>query len=525
MKRFLSSVLLVSTILAGCTQSSPIGTMDFEDESPLEIPAVGQELKLKVAWENVRWKISEQTEDASKSIISSIMPVYSGSTSGKGVTEVTVSIKENMTSVRKTAVLTLTCAEGTTDGRQRTLTITQAPLYVEGENDNALITVRSSTTYQTIDGFGGMNLLSNWGKRELLTDSEVDKVFGTNEMQLGLSIMRIRLHPEKNSWNIAVPSAKRAYEQYGVRILASPWSPPVYMKSNGSLIKGYLLEDKYEEYAEYLEEFARYMKDSGAPLYAVSIQNEPDWEPDYEGCVWNSGQIYDFVKNYGHLISTTRLAAAESLNMNHIYYDDLLKDDMCMENFDIVAGHIYGGGIKEYPLAAEKGKPVWMTEHLLQDGYPTDAWGETMQMVNEIHDCMSAGWNAYIWWYIKRYYSLIGDGDHGTRESQILPRGYAFAQYSRYIRPGYKRIQADSGKNTDIAVTAYTGDGKTIVVMINNGLSDAKDVKVGFGHNIDTAVATCTSKEESSAGISCTKDGDAVILDLKSRSITTLVVS
>lgn len=58
-------------------------------------------------------------------------------------------------------------------------------------------------------------------------------------------------------------------------------------------------------------------------------------------------------------------------------------------------------------------------------------------MLETIHESMESNWNAYIWWYLKRYYSFIGEGVQGAPEGEILKRGYAFSHFSKFIRPGY----------------------------------------------------------------------------------------
>lgn len=529
MRRYVVLILFILSLLSACAPDAVQGYLEYDGESSYEMPASGGNIRFNLIWDHVEWMVTEGTADES---FVSIAPSSGGSVDRFGNTYVTLTVGRNTSLNPREAVVTISPTRGNVPEMAVMVTVSQeAGLPEEEEKEEepvvpVRVTVDPSVEYQTIDGFGGMNLLSNWGKTQLMTDDEVDLVFGTDAGGLGLSIMRIRLHPEIARWNIAVPSAKRAYEKYGVKILASPWSPPASMKSNGNVIKGYLKPEKYEDYALYLEKFASYMKDSGAPLYAVSIQNEPDWDPDYEGCTWTPDQVYDFVSGYGHLVTSTRLAAAESLNMGHRYYDALLNDETCIENFEIVAGHIYGGGLKSYPLAGEKGKAIWMTEHLLNEDYETDAWGETMTMVNEMNDCMTVGWNAYIWWYIKRYYSLLGDGEKGTAESAILPRGHAFAQFSRYVRPGYVRVKAVS-KVVTVRCSAYKGDGKVVLVLINNGSSEQKDFRVGFGADmtdVSSASVICTSASSNAFSLPFESDTSTLTVDLPARSVTTVVI-
>src|SRR5690606_11621197 len=96
------------------------------------------------------------------------------------------------------------------------------------------ITSGAAVEHQTIRGFGGMNA-PGWIAD--LTSAQVDTAFGNGDGQLGLSIMRMRIDPNSNNWRIQVPAAVRA-KAHGAILLASPWSPPAYMKTNNNLNNG-----------------------------------------------------------------------------------------------------------------------------------------------------------------------------------------------------------------------------------------------------------------------------------------------
>src|SRR3546814_1269793 len=69
-----------------------------------------------------------------------------------------------------------------------------------------------------------------------------------------------------------------------LRIIASPWSAPAWMKDTGSLIKGRLRTDRYHEFARYLVSYVRQMRKAGVPVGMLTIQNEPHFAPaDYPG--------------------------------------------------------------------------------------------------------------------------------------------------------------------------------------------------------------------------------------------------
>jgi glucuronoarabinoxylan endo-1,4-beta-xylanase len=313
-------------------------------------------------------------------------------------------------------------------------------------------TIYLDSTMQIIRGFGAANIL-RW--RPDMTTDQIDKAFGTDEGQVGLTILRLRIPPDANSFRDNVPTAQEAY-WLGAKIIASPWSPPASMKTNNNAIGGRLREDAYADYAEHLKSFADYMADNDAPLYAISIQNEPDASVNYESCFWNATQILNFMKNNAASIGT-RVMIPESQNFDHSLSDPTLNDPATAANVSIIAGHLYGGGIRSYPLAESKGKEVWMTEHLDTD----TTWTHVLATGKEINDCMNAGMSAYIWWYIVRYYGPIGE------DGKVTKRGYVMSQFARFIRPGYFRVFATRMPQSRVYVTAYRDDSRVVIVAIN----------------------------------------------------------
>ena len=267
------------------------------------------------------------------------------------------------------------------------------------------------------------------------------------------------------------------------------------------------------------------MTTNGVDIYAISIQNEPDIEVSYESCDWTSSQMRDFIKNYGHLITSAKLAAPESFNFNQAYTNEILNDDDAVANLDIVTGR--------YSLAESKGKEIWMTEYLLNlnEGDWANAsdetkWNETMTMLNTVQTAMQNNWNAYIWWYLKRYYSFIGDGDEGTANGEILKRGYAFSHFSKFIRPGYQRIAIDDVDDTGLNLTAYQGDGKFVVVIINGSDQFVSNFDLIIdGTNISTATAYSTNLTINREEKVLTVDAEGkATLSMPARTVTTVVM-
>ncbi|RJP61979.1 MAG: T9SS C-terminal target domain-containing protein [Ignavibacteriales bacterium] len=365
---------------------------------------------------------------------------------------------------------------------------------------------------QVIRGFGAANIL-RW--RPDMTSDQVDKAFGVGDGKLGFSILRLRVpyNASETEFGYNVATAKLA-ASYGAIIFASPWTPPAHMKSNNNIVGGYLKESSYSQYAAHLKSFVDYMARNNVPLYAISIQNEPDVTVTYESCDWQPSEMVKFVKENGASIGT-KIILPESFNFNHMISDAVLNDPEAEKNVAIIGGHIYGGGLTSYPFAAEKNKELWMTEHLDLD----TTWAGVMNTAKEINDCMNAGMNAYVWWYIIRFYGPIHES------GAITKRGYVMSQYSRFIRPEYHKIKCSSAPQRNVYVTSYkSDDGKLVVVAVNKGT-----VSVEQNFHIVNGSVISVIPYTTSASRNCEKASDINVTDgnflyeLEPSSITTFI--
>ncbi len=390
----------------------------------------------------------------------------------------------------------------------------QTPVFAQGPND-AMVYLDSAK--QVIRGFGAANIV-RW--RPDMTTSEIEKAFGTGPGQIGFTILRLRVPPQSSDFVWYVPTAQAAHSK-GVTIIASPWSPPASMKTNNNIVGGRLRVTSYSAYAAHLKSFVDYMASNGVPLYAISVQNEPDIQVTYESCDWNADEMVKFVKENGRDVGT-KLIAPESFNFNPTIANAILNDPAAAQNIDIIGGHIYGGGLAPYPLAAAKGKEHWMTEHLDLD----TSWTAVLATGREISDCMSVGMNAYIWWYIVRFYGPIDDGERGGVKGDVTKRGYVMSQFARFIRPGYRRILSTYPARRPVFVTAYKGGSKLIVVALNTGSTPLEQTILFEGlpngsavltPYVTTATKNCVQENQVTAS-----NGNLTVM-LEASSITTFV--
>ena len=375
------------------------------------------------------------------------------------------------------------------------------------------------STQQIIRGFGGANVLI-FGRPDM-TPANVQTAFGNGPGELGFSILRLSIPPDSTQFSRNIPSAKLAYS-LGAKVFATPWTPPPWMKTNNNVAGGSLDTSNYAAFAAYLKSFADTMASNGVPLYAVSVQNEPDWNATYQSCLWNGTQFLNFMKNNAQAVGTPVLMP-ESMGFNHTLSDPTLNDSVAASHVAFIGGHIYGVAPSSYPLALSKGKELWMTEYLINSpgsGPDMDSsWTAALQTAKSIHDCMSANMSAYVWWYIVRYYGPI-DETTGT----VTLKGYAMSQYAKFVRPGYYRVTATAIPQMNVYITAYKDTSKTVIVVINmNSYSAIQSFSITNGSaTLFTPYITSSTKK-------CTQGSDISVSNgsfstkLDPSSVTTFV--
>lgn len=380
--------------------------------------------------------------------------------------------------------------------------------------------INLSTEYQEIKGFGGMNHPSWAGD---LTASQRETAFGNDDNELGFSVLRIFIDSNSNNWYKEVATAKAAIAK-GAIVFATPWNPPSDMvetfNRNGDTSAKRLKHDRYADYAQHLNNFVTYMKNNGVDLYAISMANEPDYGHDWTW--WTSDEIVTFLKSYAGAINC-RLIAPESFSYNKSMSDPILNNSQALANVDIIGTHLYGTSFSNfaYPLFQQKGsgKQLWMTEVYYPNSTSSaDKWPEALDVSEHIHNAMVNNLQTYVWWYIRRSYSPMKE------DGTISKRGYCMAQYSKFIRRGYKRVSATVNPNTDVYVSAYTGDGKAVIVAVNKGSSGTSQLFTVNGQTVSSVDRYRTSENENLAKTSnLALTGNGFWAYLPSNSVSTFV--
>lgn len=387
------------------------------------------------------------------------------------------------------------------------------------------VRVYLDSTAQTIRGFGAANITS-W--RPDMTDAEIETAFGTGEGQLGFSILRIKIDRTPSTWAQSVPTAKKAFDR-GVLVFASPWNVPTDLLAPGAGTDT-LAADKYPEYAQHLADFNTFMANNGVDLYAISVQNEPDYAEEWTG--WSPGQIVTFLRNHAPAIGT-RVIAPESFQFRRNYTDPILDDPVAAANTDIIGGHTYGDGPFDHPRAREMGKEVWMTEHYTDSQHSADLWPLAFEVAEDIQRTMLSNMNAYVWWYIVRYYGPISDGERSqafpdeevVAKGEVTKRGHLMAQFSRFVRPGYVRVHTErTSPFSRVTATAYRDGSDLVVVVLNPGTSE-REVTLAFeGGLVDRFQPYVTDETRNVEALGeVAAEGDHLTVALGPRSVTTFV--
>ena len=368
-------------------------------------------------------------------------------------------------------------------------------------------TVTLSSQKQYIRGFGGISHAAWLGD---LTAAERTLAFGNAAGQLGFSVLRIPVSDGSPS-SVDVATAKAAVAA-GAIVFASPWNAAhTYTSSD------------FASYATHLNSFVSYMKDQGVSLYAISVQNEPDYGATAGWGSWSASACHDFVLNYGASI-TTKLMSCESYSYNKSYYDAILNDSAALANVGVFGTHLYGTAVSAYAypnfVSKGAGKEMWMTEHYTDSTTDANSWPNALGVASEMHNVMVTGqMSAYVFWPIKRSYGPINSG-------AVTKRGGCMGQWSKFVRPGSYRVDATASPASGVSLSAYKSDTSVVIVAVNTN-SSASTLSISIAGSSLTSFdkyTTSSSKTLASDGTVTASNG-SMSVSLDASSVTSLVGS
>lgn len=380
-------------------------------------------------------------------------------------------------------------------------------------------TISNGVTYQTIDGFGVSEAFEQAPLIQALGATQrrqvLDLLFSASD-GAGLSIVRNRIGStsttsiEPNS--PGSPSATPTYvwdgsddgqvwfsqqaQNYGVRqFYADSWSAPGYMKTNGSESNGGDLcgapgasacstGDWRQAYANYLTQYVRDYQGAGVPVTALGFVNEPDYTATYSSMNMTGAQDADFINTLAPTLAqagfSPRIVCCDNIKWSDSLSDTgtILNDANAAGRLGVASGHGYNGAPTANTAASGAGKRVWETEWSTFENWDT-SWddGSNADGFNWADNIMngltSANLNAFFYWWgaasTTDNEELINLNNNSV---SVASRLWAFANYSRFIRPGATRIGATSD-NGNIKLAAFeNADGSTVIVALNMVSSD-----------------------------------------------------
>jgi glucuronoarabinoxylan endo-1,4-beta-xylanase len=301
-----------------------------------------------------------------------------------------------------------------------------------------------------------------------------------------LSLLRIGIETDGTVMG-QLSNAVTAAQKYGVTVWATPWSPPANLKTTNNVNGGSLTDTDAARtsWAKVLAGFATMMHSNGVTLYGISAQNEPDYNTtSYESCTYSAAQMVSFIDILGPQLAAltppVKLIAPEPSNWGNLwgsYGPAILADTKAKAAIGIFASHDYGYG----PVAPPSGVtvPIWETEVSgLQGGNqggPSSDIGNGIAVAQWIYNALVTG-NASAW----HYWWLVSDNP--DNEGLLLQGGdttnpplrvYTVGNFSKFVRPGYQRIDVSGPVPSGVQVVAFRNpaDATTVVVAINSNTS------------------------------------------------------
>ena len=391
-----------------------------------------------------------------------------------------------------------------------------------------LIQIDDSTTYQTIDGFGHavtggtaqlMMKMSPAARHALLED-----LFGSKPGQRYMSYIRISVgasdmnesvytyddlpegatDPKLAHFSLApdeayvIPVLKEILTIHpGIRILASPWTPPSWMKDNGKSKGGTLLYEYYGVYAEYLVKYLEGMRDRGIPITTITVQNEPENPKNTPSMVLTAEQETEFIgKYFGPALGKANLhteIVAFDHNCDHPQYPITVLRDPAAGRYTGGSGfHLYLGEISALTTVhdAFPQKDIFFTEQMVIPRRRATNL-EIAEPVARVVIGATTNWarNVLLWNLAADPQNGPHTGDGGcpvcsgalTLDGDKVKRNLAYyvtAHFTQFVPPGSVQVAASGG--VALPHVAFRAPSGGHVLVVSNTADTAAKFAIGY---------------------------------------------
>jgi glucosylceramidase len=390
-------------------------------------------------------------------------------------------------------------------------------LFVPYDADAPLLQIDRQTRFQTVIGFGGAFTESacyNLYRVAPEVRERAIRMYFDPDEGIGYTIGRVSIHGcdfslssyvyveegdvDLKTFDIArdrryvVPVVLRAEAIAGRRIelLGSPWTPPAFMKDNGSLIHGgHLLEKYADAWARYYVRFVEEYRKAGLTIRWLSVQNEPQAVQRWDSCIYSGEQERDFVRD--HLGPTLKDSVAKDVELlvwdhnRDVMFEHvkpIMDDPQATQYVWGTAFHWYVSEAFENvgkTHAAYPDKHLMFTEGCVENFHMHRAkWESGERYARNIIGDFSNWCEGWMDWNL--WLDNLGGPNHVNNvcdapliidvfPETIVPEAsyYYIGHFSKFVRPGAVRIRHSGGSPILSQIAFENPDGSLVVVVMN----------------------------------------------------------
>jgi len=296
-----------------------------------------------------------------------------------------------------------------------------------------------------------------------------------------------------------IPFIKQILDRVGgaLPIFVSPWSPPAWMKDNHDMLHGgHLLPECRQVWANYFIKFIQAYEEQGIPIWGLTVQNEPMAKQTWESCIYTTAEERDFVKYFlGPTLQKAGMADKKLMVWDH-NRDLVYERASGILNDPDAAKYVWGIGFHWYETGQNNGNMIFDNVRRVHEAFPDKQLVFTEGCPENFDKDKLNNWNLG-----EKYgYSMINDFNNGTaawtdwnvllddhggpnhvgnfcfapihadsQSGKLIYTNiyYYLGQFSKFVRPGAKRIISASNRDGLLTTAFVNTDGKIAVIVMN----------------------------------------------------------
>jgi len=299
-----------------------------------------------------------------------------------------------------------------------------------------------------------------------------------------------------------IPVARTALQRNpALQIMASPWSPPGWMKTTGSLIGGTLRDEHFDSFAAYFLSYLDAYSKEGIPIFAITLQNEPSFEPtDYPGMRLSAAQRVRLIADYLGPALAAREPPTRLYEWDHNWdkpHEPLavLADERARRHLAGVAWHCYDGDISAQSLVHDRypDMDVLLTECSGGDWEPVRSGGLAYQTSEIIINAARHWASGMLFWNLALDQNAgpfkggcmtcrgVVTIDSVRRKFSRNDEYYALAHFSRFVARGAVRIGSSESSDGVDNVAFLAPDGRSVILIASNRSKKARRLRIQQG--------------------------------------------